>query len=121
MSILNQIILTSFIAIISAIIGSLVTPWVKWGIEKRKKRFEYRILVLNELKKIADKNEFNRIEFINSPYYQSIRNKFSEQLRKTIERPLNSIIIYTGDNAIYAEKEMILSQIASIEKKWKII
>ena len=118
---LDQVILTSIIGLIAGGIGSLIAPWVKWGIEKRKMRFKKRERIINELKLMASGKDFDRIKFINSSNYILVRNHFLSKTIKEIERPLNHITVHMGDPAIDFERKMVLEDIARIEKKWKII
>lgn len=118
---INQVILTALIGLITGALGSLFAPWVNWGIEKRRFRFEYRKKVINDIKELATNNSFDRVKIINSSSYKIIRDFLSENTIKELEKPLNTFIIQMGNSAIDHERKGILDDIARLEKKWKIV
>jgi len=118
---IDQIIVVSILCLISGIIGYLVAPWVKWGLEKKKLRYQNRKELIIELNKMVSKEKFDRVEFINSSSYQMVRKYFPEKTIKRIERPLDHWIVDVNDPAIDFERRSVLEAINKIQKKWKII
>lgn len=118
---LDQAIISGVIGLITGGIGSLIAPWMNWGIEKKRLRYGRRVIIINELKLIASEKEFDRIKFINSSNYRLVRNYFSSETIKDIERPLNHIIAIIGNPAIDVLRSKVLEDIARIEKIWGII
>lgn len=118
---LNQALLTAFIGLITGAIGSLITPYVKWGIEKKRKRHDYRREIIKELKSIAMKSDFDRIQIINAQSYMSVREKLSYKTIKTLERPLSELRGTVGDPALDSDKQLFIIDLAALEKKWGIV
>ncbi len=118
---IDQAILTIVISFITAVIVSLVSPWIKWGIEKKKMRHERRIHIINDLKELASKQEFDREEFINSPSFVYLKNNLPPKTFKELERPLNEITIDIGSPSVNWEKREVLVEISKLEKKWKLV
>ena len=118
---INQIILTSTIGLLTGAIGSLIAPWINWGIEKKKMRREARIKIIKEIKDIVANERLNRIAIINSPNYMVIRNKLSPKTIEELEKPLNHITVNLGSPAIDFEKRMVFEDICELEKKWRLV
>ncbi len=118
---LNQVFLTAGLAIISGAISSLVAPWAKWGIEKRKLQYEYRKQILIKLKSMLLVEKFDRVRLINTSEYMQVRNYFSKETVERLERPLNHLLASIGSPAFDLEKKNILEEISRLERKWKLI
>jgi hypothetical protein len=116
-----QILLTGLIGLISGAIGSLIAPWVKWGIEKRKMRFEYRIKVIDDIRALVKIEPFDRVKIINSSSYKIIKEDLSKSTIDELERPINQIKVYVGHHPIDPERNAILEDIVRLQKKWKIV
>lgn len=118
---INQVILTGVIGLLTGATGSLIAPWIKWGIEKNKMRREAKIQIIKELKTITSEKEFDRVKFINSPNYMTVRDKLSSATVKELERPLNHINVSMGSPAIDFEKRKLFEDICRLEKKWGLV
>ena len=62
---LSEGLLVALIGFISGAVGSLIAPWVKWGIEKKKLRYKKRVELINEIKSYIESGEYKREVFKN--------------------------------------------------------
>jgi hypothetical protein len=118
---IGQVFLTGAIGLITGAIGSLIAPWVKWGIEKKRMRREARIKVIKELKTLAAEREFDRVKIVNSPNYLTVKEHLSLITIEELERPLNELIVNLGKPAIDFEKKNFLLDLSNLEKEWKLV
>jgi hypothetical protein len=101
-------------------ISGLLVPWVKWEIEKRQRRYDYRKELITNWKKKLAAAEFNlpeeRNSFGSSPEYSSLRSHMSQDVIAKFEAP-NTFYVgrARGDDI---RKQMLLDEVARLEKKW---
>lgn len=117
----NQALLTAVIGLITGATGSLIAPWIKWGIEKRRYKYENRKQIIRELKSIATDSNFDRTKFINAPSYISVRDQFSHHALKELERPLYELRGDVGHPVFDSDKKLVIREISALEKKWNIV
>ncbi|GEM_PF-1091195 len=107
--------------LITGVLGSLIAPWVHWGIEKKKQKLNYR----KEL--IAKWRQMVR-ELLK--YYDDNRNSLPV-LRKVITRyeafyslkgHLSQDIIFRIEADTYEDAlALITDEINGIEKEWRLL
>lgn len=66
-----KIFVPAFVGLISGAVGSIIAPWIHWGIEKRRKQLEYRQSLIAEWRKMVkeitnlpDDENFNLAEVL---------------------------------------------------------
>jgi hypothetical protein len=117
---INQGILTAIIGLIAGIVGSLVAPWIKWGIEKRRLRYNNRLELIKELKVILDNEEFDRKKFVNRSDYHLIRDHLSSKSIDFLEST-KFVVRYKAPNDPFSPGiKFILFDLANLERKWGI-
>lgn len=117
---INQSIITAIIGFISGGLGSIVTPWVKWGIEKRKLKLAQKTQIINNIKSILSNEVFDPEKLVNQTDYYSIREHLS---KKTIERL--EIVDYDfyckiDKSPVDSRIAPLLKELSNLEKKWGI-
>jgi hypothetical protein len=107
--------------LITGAIGSLVAPWVSWGIEKKRRKQERRIELIKQWREILTKQDFSREDFLNHPLYGPLRELISEDIQKIIERPTNEIHVRMDSPINDYDQDILRQEIARIEKLWDLI
>jgi hypothetical protein len=124
-----NVIIPAITGIIGVIVGSF-TPIINWHVESKKLRREDRKLLLKEARDYFEKNkdDFFRPEFAQSILYSRIRSFLSQELIKCIEDPTPDGNLTVKNHPIgnYRSTDMnpaalILDELQSLERKWKII
>ena len=85
-------IISGSFAILSIIISSLISPHIKWNIEKKRIKQKRRILLIKNSKRIISKTNFNYNRFISTPEYSDLKSNLDEELIKFIESKKNTKI-----------------------------
>jgi len=119
-------IIIGIISGIAGVIIGLCTPWVKWKIEKRRKKQDARRQLIKKCKEIVDNPDFDANSFVKTNHYSSIREELPEKLRKEIENLKSmenecfNIKMAGRDVGVNVYRSRILDEIVKIEKKWDL-
>lgn len=121
-----DIIIPAIVGLVTGAIGSLIAPWVNWGIEKRKIRIKNREKLLEDSRNYINTNEFNTKEFLRTTYYSQLRPEFTKEFVNDVEKILShnaTVSLHLGgrDSGINNYKAHLLDEISVIEKKWNLI
>ena len=115
-----KIAIPALTGLLAGAIGSLIAPWVNWGIEKRKLRLttrrEFIAAARRTLETDSDKDEFRE-----SAIYSQLRPFLSERTRKEVES--DTITIQMGGRGSGADnyRPRVLDELHTLEKKWKLL
>jgi len=123
---LNDHIVTAIIAgvtgLISGVIGSLVAPWIGWGIEKKRRKLDARTKLVARWREVLGAEDFDRSMILNDPTYGVLAPLLDAKERKQVQRPQNHLIVEAyptrGHNP---DRTMLLHEVARIEKLWKLL
>lgn len=110
------------------IIASLVAPWANWGVEKRKKKLEWRKGFINDCKRIVDNPDFNPDMFRENRFYSSLKPHLSKKLQEEVEekRYTPGKVMGRDEKEKLAMKEFkvkkdLLDEIAILEQEWGLL
>jgi hypothetical protein len=119
----TNVIISAIVGLIAGGIASLIAPWIHWGIEKRRMRLEGRKKLLETCKDYLQRYTFNCSNFIEKPFYSSLRPYLSKKLVSELEScNTNMQIRMAGRNGgVNNFKAEVLDEIQQIEEKWKLI
>jgi hypothetical protein len=87
--------LPAFLGFIGGVIGSLVAPWVHWGIEKKKQGLAAQRELIATARRLVEAAQ-DKAAFIETAIYSQLRSVLSERMRKEIESDTISIQITGG-------------------------
>jgi len=120
MEALLKIAIPALVGLIAGTIGSLIAPWVNWGIEKRKLRLnaqrEFVATARRELQARLEKEKFRE-----SIIYSQLRPFLSERTWKEIES--DTITIQRGGRGSGANNYLprVLDDLHALEQKWGLL
>jgi hypothetical protein len=116
---MNEII----IGLVSAAVGlisGLLLPWIRWEIEKRQKRLDYRKELIAIWKAKLATAEFHspegRSSFGSSPEYSSLRSHMAKEIIEKFEAPRTSYV--GGGRGDDVRKQILLDEVSRLEKHW---
>jgi hypothetical protein len=120
-----QAFFSIILGFIAGIAGSLIAPWVNWGIEKRRERLKHRRELITSWRKMVrevammkDNSDCSLNELFErqEPFY-SLKPHLS---RKVISELHRSRTLIAG-STIGAGCTYMLDEISEIEKKWQLV
>jgi len=106
-------IISAIIGLIAGAIGSLIAPWVNWGIEKKKIRLEERKIMLQHVRGELNKYNWNIVNFKNSVEYSMVKEYLDIDIVKLIDDCKSG-----NDSEL---KNEILNNITRIQHQWGLI
>lgn len=107
-------------ALLGALVGSLATPWVKWGVETRRLRWNARRKFIAAVRTAMESRPDKRL-FRVHPLYAQLRPYLSEDLRQDLES--DTIQVRRGGRGQGADKFhfLLLDELSELEAKWKLM
>lgn len=115
----------ALIGLIAGVIGSLVAPWVHWGIEKRRVRLEDRRKLIAdaraEIQHTALQQDPDKRDFRGTVLYSRLRDYLSEQTRKEIESDGITVQIVGRGAGVNNYIPRVLDEIRRLEKTWGLL
>ena len=114
-------IIAGGVGLVTGAIGSLIAPWVQWGIEKKRRKHERRLELIHSWRELLSHENFDRGALLNNPSYGPLRDLLDEKVRKEIERPSNHITVVIDSPTSNHDRDLVLREIARIEKSWGLI
>ena len=117
-------LLTLASGIISGILVSIFGPLMKWNIEKRRLKLEYRRNLIAQWRSKID-SDFKASDFRETVEFSQMQRYLSEDMEKVLN-PLdfrNGVPVVNFRSVIGRDnlKDRLLEEIALIEKKWNLI
>lgn len=119
-SLINALIAGS-VGLVTGAIGSLIAPWIQWGVEKKRKKHDRRVELISQWRQILMSPEFSREAIINHPLYGPLRDRLNEKIRREIERPANHFVVTLYSPINSRDRNLVLQEVARIEKEWDLI
>ena len=106
--------------LVAGIIGSLIAPWVHWGIEKRKLRLMSRRVLISDIRHLLS-YPTTKEEFRDNTIYFQLKPFLSEQTREEIES--DDLTVKMGDRGAVtnAFRIHVLDELQLLENKWRLL
>ena len=124
MELLLNKILPALLGFLAGIVGSLVAPWVNWGIEKRRERLRYKRELIRSWREYVNQN-FEWNTFRDTSVFSEMKPFLSERILEEIDppdfdngRPVVNLRSPIGRDSLKAQ---LLEEITKIELKWKLL
>jgi len=129
---LSKVLVPAVTGLITGTIGSLIAPWVNWGIEKKKLKRKSQEDLMRSAREALSKEDLTNKEFRHLPIYSRIKPHLSEQAIKAIEgthrqdanTSNEAIIVVMGEernSGVNPFKNKVFDELAKLEKDWKLI
>lgn len=116
-----KIVITIIIAIISGAIGSLIAPWVHWGIEKKRLKLSARRKLIENVRDFLEESP-DKEEFQESVIYSKIKPFISQKTQKKIEDDVIHVCRGGGrGGGVNNYSHNVLDELCVLEKEWKLL
>ena len=123
---LAQNLIPAIAGLLSGAVGSLIAPWVQWGIEARRERMKGRRDLLAEARRLLGKPP-PVSEFRKQPLYFQIKHILAPSTISNItgqfdERGNEVILLVSGSyGGIHPYAHEVLHDLSKAEKEWGLI
>lgn len=123
MEIIVTKVLPAILGFVAGAIGSLVAPWVNWGIEKRREKTKRRQEFIDSWRRYIE-DEFEWNSFRNTAMFSQIKPYLSEKMINELdpvegtETPTIHLRSPIGEDTL---TKRLLDEIAAVEKRWNLI
>jgi hypothetical protein len=110
-------VMPGVLGLFGGIIGSLIVPWINWGVERRRTRQAKRRELIRS-SRLLFTTETDKTAIRNTEVYAKLR----PHLRQSVVAAVETESTEDGDRQPEdAFKEKLLEDIARIEKEWILI
>jgi hypothetical protein len=118
-------IIAAAIGLVSGALGSLIAPWVHWGIEKRRQVLCRWQRIIDDCRAALDNPAFSVFAFRETPAYAAIREHLNEEARSQTELASGTrvycVAIGSGRGEGNFHRTKLANEVARIEKQWKLV
>jgi hypothetical protein len=118
---LGDTILVAIIGLVSGAIGSLIAPWVNWGIEKRKLNLQRKSTLIDQWRQFIEGFDFENENFGNTTVYGAMRPFMEPVVVAKFEAQRTVFVPPVRGRGSNLFKQWASDQVSFIERKWKLI
>ena len=117
-----QTLIAATIGFLTGVIGSLVAPWVHWGVEKRRSQRLWREQLLGEASDMVRNCAFDDVDraFLSDPTYARIRPHLDAAVVQQLESA-RTVYASQNDDVQSPRLAMLSAELARLEGRWKLI
>jgi hypothetical protein len=110
-------IIAGAFGLLGGVVGSLIAPWVQWGIEKRRFKLNRRLEYIRAWRHFIGSNEFDQATFRETKTFKTMCPYLPENLVEAIEDQSIHVSITGGDPI----KGRLLDEVTRIEREWGLV
>lgn len=117
-----QELIAAVIGLIAGCVGSLIAPWVHWGIEKRRLQIQARRQLIDEAREYVGSKQFGGPQFERKTWFAQLRGELHTDTKSKIEN-FRERSGAAGDATEFREtlRRELFVELDRIERKWKLI
>ncbi len=120
-----EVVISAGAGLLAGIVGSLVAPWVHWGIERRRAQMNGRRELITSARETMT-NQDDMLSFIQSDAYHQLKPFLSNETNMFLADGPSHIMInqHGGDHGvvrIVTYQEMVRKDLSELERKWKLV
>jgi hypothetical protein len=114
-------VIVAVVGLISGAIGSLISPWINWGIEKRRLKHTQKVERIKEWKNAIESFNFKQEKFGYSSAYSSMKPYMDDDIIKKFEAHNTIFVAPNGVGKDQLLKRWATDQVTKIEKEWGLV
>jgi len=116
-----DIVIAAVAGSVAGTLASLIAPWAKWGVEKRKRKLEWRKRFIDNCKQTIEPSYFRHKSFRETHNYSTLKYHLSDKLQKDIEGDSIHTQVGGGRGSENPIRKRLLDEINILEKEWGLI
>lgn len=115
-------VIAALVGLISGCIGSLIAPWVHWGIEKKRLKLQARRQLISEAREYITSKQFGGSQFHGKTWFPQLRHSLSAGTVEEVEN-FREYASSASDPAEVREalRRKLLTELEEIERRWGLI
>jgi hypothetical protein len=103
------------------VIGSMISPWVKWRVERNKLIHKERHNRVENWRTFIEKFDFDNKNFVNTAAFSAMRPYMDPEVIKNFESQSTAHVPQDVGSGYNVFKQWASEQVSKIEKDWKLI
>jgi hypothetical protein len=113
---------TIILGFFSGAAGSLIAPWVNWGIEKKRDKIKARRSLISDARKFIRSKSFSAFDFSEETYFIQLKPFMNDAVIEHVEM-FDDYFNAIDDSSTLPEglKAELLQELHRIEQKWGLI
>ncbi|MBW1695927.1 MAG: hypothetical protein JRH18_04445 [Deltaproteobacteria bacterium] len=112
-----KLVVPAVMGLLGGVVGSLIAPWVHWGIEKRRSRQAKRRELIDSCRMLLT-TDIDRKTFRETEVYAKLRPHLYQLVIEAVEKDQPPGESEEDKNAF---KQKLLEDLARIEREWVLI
>ena len=114
-------VIVALIGLVGGAIGSLIAPWVNWGIEKKRLLHSQRVDRVRKWRNAIDNFNFKQEKFAYSSVYSSMKPHMDKEIIEKFEANNTFFVAPNGVSTDQLLKRWASDQVTKIEKSWGLV
>ena len=115
------ILMPALVGLAAGILGSLVAPWVNWGIERRREKLRHRRAIIDRCREAIRNTEFSPKAFAGTPEYNFLRPFLSDSERDCFEKANNILVGPIGHDPRIGYQGALNRAVDKLESQWDLL
>src|SRR5438132_10375429 len=116
-----SILVPSLLGLLSGAVGSLIAPWVNWGVEKRREKLKYRREVIHRCRERIDSPDFTKQSFRATLEFRYLKRFMSKDDIRNIEADTAFLVPQQDENSVLPYRRILHDAVERLEKDWDLI
>ena len=113
-------LVAAILGVAGGVIGSLIAPWVHWGVDKRRQRQAKRRELIRSCRSMLS-TEIDKKTFRDTEVYSQLRPHLYKVVIDEIEREKSPETLKENTDRTENFKLRLLEDVARIEREWILI
>lgn len=114
----EAIIISAISGLAAGVVGSLISPWVKWAIERRREKLSYRRSIVESVRKKIDAQTFDKHQIASSLEWRYLKKYMSDNVIDAFKIQNHFLCGDLNEDASNAYRRELAKASERLEKDW---
>jgi hypothetical protein len=116
-----SVVVSAVVGLVAGVVGSLIAPWVNWGIEKRRDKLKHRWEIIQRCRDKVDSPDFTKQEFRATTEYRYLKPLLDAESQRSIEGDHIFMVPERGDSPDNVYRKLLAEAIDKLEGQWRLV